>query len=63
VDVLVTFAPDAGYGLFDLMDIQEELERLLGRRVDLVERKAVERSKNYIRRRRILASVQPIYVA
>lgn len=63
VDVLVTFAPDARYSLFDLVHIEEELKEILGRNVDLVERNAVERSENYIRRQHILSSVQTIYVA
>jgi len=63
VDVLVTFSPDTGHTLFDLVDAQEELKAILGREVDLVERKAVEQSENYIRRKHILSSVEPIYVA
>ena len=63
IDLLVTFAPDARWSLFDLVTMQEELKAMLGREVDLVERKAVELSENYIRRRHILQSVEPIYVA
>jgi hypothetical protein len=36
-------------------------EALLGRPVDLVEREALEASRNYIRRRSILAEDEPIY--
>ena len=36
IDLLVDFLPDARIGLFELWDLGEELERLLGRRVDLV---------------------------
>lgn len=63
VDVLVRFAPDTKVSLFDLARMQDELGELLGRRVDLVEREAVERSENYIRRKHILSSVEPVYVA
>jgi predicted nucleotidyltransferase len=63
VDLLVSFAPDARWSLFDLVEMQDELAALLGREVDLVERRAVERSENYIRRRHILNSAEPIYVA
>jgi len=63
IDVLVTFADDAHWGLFDLVAMEEELQQLLGRPVDLVERRAVEKSENYIRRRHILSSLEPIYVA
>jgi len=63
VDVLVTFAADAGWSLFHLVDMQEELKQMLGRDVDLVEREAVEKSENYIRRRHILGSLETVYVA
>ena len=63
IDVLVTFAPDTDYSLFDVIHAQDELKEILGREVDLVERKAVERSENYIRRKHILNSLLPVYVA
>ncbi len=63
VDVLVTFAPDAKWSLFDLVHMQDELEQLFGRHVDLVERPAIEKSPNYIRRRNILSSAERIYAA
>jgi len=63
VDVLVDFEEGAEPGLFDLVSLQEELSEMLGRRVDLVERQAVERSENYIRRRHILGSAETVYVA
>jgi predicted nucleotidyltransferase len=43
--------------------MQAELCKILGREIDLVERKAVESSPNYIRRRHILQSAQVIYAA
>jgi len=46
----------------ELVEMQEELTRIFDQKVDLVERQAVERSENYIRRRHILESVEPIYV-
>jgi len=63
VDVLVRFAQGAKYSLFDLVRIQDELSEIVGRNVDLVEREAVERSENYIRRKHILSSLEPLYVA
>ena len=63
VDVLVSFAEDARWSLLDMVAMQEELKQLLGREVDLVERQAVEASENYIRRRHILSSAEPVYVA
>jgi len=63
VDVLVTFAADTRYSLFDVMGIQDELSGILGRSVDLVERQSVEQSENYIRRRHILENLERVYVA
>lgn len=63
VDLLVSFAPEARWSLFDLVVMEGELEAMLGRDVDLVERTAVEQAENYIRRRSILSSVEVIYAA
>jgi hypothetical protein len=42
VDVLVSFGPNARWGLFDIVHMEEELADVLGCGVDLVEREAVE---------------------
>ena len=49
VDVLVTFAPDAHWTLFDHFRMENELVDLFGREVDLVTRRAVEENSNWIR--------------
>lgn len=63
VDVLVSFSPRAPHTLLDIARMQDELSRVFGRQVDLVERAAVERSPNYIRRKAILRSAETIYAA
>ena len=63
VDVLVRFEKESRHTLFDLIRMEEELTRLLGRRADLVERTAVETSRNYIRRKAILESAEVVYAA
>ncbi len=63
VDFLVSFEEEAHWSFFEMVDMQDELKEILGRKVDLVERRAVERSENYIRRRHILQSLEPVYVA
>ncbi|MBU4398213.1 MAG: nucleotidyltransferase domain-containing protein, partial [Planctomycetes bacterium] len=63
VDVLVSFARGVHWGLLDFVRMSEELAAILGRKVDLVERQSVEQSENYIRRRYILESAEPVYVA
>lgn len=63
IDVLVTFAPNAQWTLFDHVDMQDELEAIFGRKVDLVSKRGIERSRNYIRRKAILSSAEVIYAA
>ena len=63
VDLLVTFAPDAKWGLFEHEHMQNELAGLLGRSVDMVSRRAIEASENALRRSSILTSAVPVYVA
>jgi hypothetical protein len=63
IDLLVTFDEDAAWGLFDLVAMERELAERLGRRVDLLTRRAVEQSRNWMRRRAILDSAETIYAA
>ena len=62
VDVLVTFAPGESPGL-GIVELQQALEGLLGRAVDLVTRDSVERSPNEYFRRCALRSTEPLYEA
>ena len=62
-DFLVQFEPDVRPTIAILLDVEEALQQALGRPVDLVERKAVEESPNYLRRRQILREAEPVYVA
>jgi predicted nucleotidyltransferase len=63
VDVLIGFAPGARWGLFDFAAMEDELGAIVGRKVDLVSRRAVESSSNYIRRGAILSSAQTLHAA
>ena len=60
VDVLISFEPDIPWSLFDWVDMIEELQGILGREVDLVEKSGL---RNPFRRREILNSRQVIYAA
>ncbi len=60
VDVLVRFAPGTHWSLFDLVRMQDELSEILGRRVDLADRRDVESSPNALRRRRILETAEVV---
>ena len=63
IDVLVTFDENAHHSLFDLVDMQDELKEIFGREVDLVSKRGIESSRNYIRRNVILSSAEAIYAA
>ena len=63
VDVLVRFAPQATHTLFDMVRMEEELKGILGRDVDLVSRRGIESSRNYLRRKAILDAAEVVYAA
>jgi predicted nucleotidyltransferase len=59
LDLLVRFGPDADWSLMDHVAMEEELACIVGRKVDLVSQRAIERSSNWIRRNAILESAEP----
>lgn len=63
VDVLVTFSRDASWSLFDHVKMQDELSMVFGRKVDLVSKRAIEKSHNWIRKQSILDSAEVYYAA
>jgi hypothetical protein len=60
VDVLVSFVPDARWSLWDLTEMQQELEAIFGRSVDLVENGTL---RNPFRRQAILSTKEVVYAA
>ena len=63
IDVLVSFKKEAHPTLFDFVRMREELGQFFNRPVDLVSRRGLERSANYLRRTEILSTAQPLYAA
>ena len=63
LDILVAFAPDADWSLLDHVQMEQELEALLGRKVDLLSRRSVERSHNWLRRKEILDTAEVVYAS
>ncbi len=63
LDVLVTFHENAKPTLFDVVRMENELIELFGREVDLVSRRGLEFSRNYLRRNAILSSAETVYAA
>ena len=61
IDILITFQPDVKISLLDLVDMQYELEDITDRKVDLLTKKSVIDSPNWIRRKEILSTTRVIY--
>jgi predicted nucleotidyltransferase len=60
IDVLLSFLEGEQWGLFEFVDMQEELKTIFGRKVDIVEKEGL---KNPFRRREILRTHKVIYAA
>ena len=63
IDILVKFAPEARVSLFDLVDMEDELAAIIGRKVDLVCKEGIERSHNPFRKKAILDTAEVLYAA
>ena len=63
VDVMVEFAENAHWGMWDLYDMEEELKAIFGRNVDLMTHRSIVRSENYLMRKSILAGARTFYAA
>lgn len=61
IDILVSFASDADWGLLDHVQIQQELENILHRKVDLVSKRGIEQSRNRLRKKEILGTAETIF--
>jgi predicted nucleotidyltransferase len=62
VDLLAALRPQTCVTLLDWADLREKLSEVFGRPVDLLSRRAVERSQNPYRKQTILSTAIPIYV-
>jgi len=63
LDILVTFKPGSEWSLLDHLRMEQELVALLGRKIDLFSKRAVEKSHNWIRRREILNTAKVVHVS
>jgi predicted nucleotidyltransferase len=60
IDILITFDPNASWTLFDLVEMQDELRGIFGREIDLISKRGLENSQNYIRKKEILKTAENI---
>lgn len=63
IDVLVTFLEGADWSLLDMIRMERDLVEILGRAVDLVDRRSILRSRNWLRREEILKTAVRLYAA
>ncbi|MDJ0578417.1 nucleotidyltransferase domain-containing protein [Crocosphaera sp.] len=61
IDFLVVFDTQIKLSLIDLVGIQYKLEEKIRRKVDLIEKRSIENSHNWIRRKNILETTTIIY--
>ena len=61
LDLVATYAPQARWSLFDRVRMKFELEDMLGREVDLLNRRALEKAGSRKRAAAILAQTQTLY--
>jgi predicted nucleotidyltransferase len=61
IDLLFDYEANSGLSLFDVVHMQDELSSLLGRKVDLVSRRAIQHGRNRLRRDHILSTARVIY--
>jgi predicted nucleotidyltransferase len=61
IDVLIAFAPNTPITFFDLDRLEDQLSQMFQRSVDVVTRRSIEQSHNWIRRQNILGKAKVIY--
>ena len=60
VDVLITFLPNVTWG-FEIAELREELSQIFKRRIDILNKRSLEMSKNTYKKDEILKSCKVIY--
>lgn len=63
IDVLITLDSSVTLTLPLYLDMEEDLQRTLGRSVDMLLKDSIERDNNKLRQRAILDSAQVLYAA
>jgi len=61
IDLVVEFMPRARTTLLTLVSLQTDLEKVLGRKVDLITRKAIDDFMNPIMKEDVLSTMVRIY--
>ena len=60
IDILYIFSPNASWG-WEIVNMESELEKIMGIKVDLFSKKAIEKNKNPYKKELILGKARVIY--
>jgi len=63
IDLLITFQDNSHHTVFDLVRMKQELQQIFKCKIDLVSKRGIESSRNYIRKNAILDSAEIVYAA
>lgn len=63
IPFVITGEPETRWSLRDLVAMEEDLGRMLGRSVDLAERQCIANSRSYIRRQTLLGCSDIMHVS
>lgn len=63
IDLLITFQDNSHHTVFDLVRMKQELQQFFKCKIDLVSKRGIESSRNYIRKNAILNSAEILYAA
>ncbi len=61
IDALISFTPESNWGLFEHVQMRQELKVIFGREVDLITRRALEQSRNALLRSEILSTAKVVF--
>ena len=61
IDLVVEFEPESRITLLTLASLQTELEKLFGRKVDLITRKAIDDFMNPVLKKEVLSTMVKMY--
>ncbi|HET6387286.1 MAG TPA: nucleotidyltransferase domain-containing protein [Armatimonadota bacterium] len=63
VDFVAEYEEDADWDLLDCLRAQEELQSIIGRKVDLLERAGIDSSANRFLKKEILSTLETVHAA
>lgn len=62
IDFVYRLSPIASWSFHDLLGAEQDLAVIVGRNVDLVSKKSIDRDRNWLRKQNICNTMQLVYV-